>query len=60
MKRAFNLENVELCGNCRGTGIDELTGWKCPVCEGSGRVFKRREGVVTVEPYKGQRPKAQT
>lgn len=51
----FNLEGVELCGNCHGTGVDEATGWKCPVCEGSGRVFKTRKGTVTVEPYKGQR-----
>lgn len=56
MKKAFHLEYVELCGNCRGTGIDELTGWTCPICEGSGRVLKKREGVVTIEPYRGQRP----
>lgn len=58
MKKAFHLEYVELCRNCRGTGIDELTGWTCPTCEGSGRVLKKREGVVTIEPYRGQRPGA--
>lgn len=53
----FNVEGVELCGSCHGTGIvlDGFIEYKeCPVCEGSGRIYKTRKGTVTVEPYKGQ------
>lgn len=51
----FHVEGIELCGACGGTGTDEITGWTCPVCEGTGRVHKVRKGTVTVEPYRGQK-----
>lgn len=54
MRQAFNNEKVELCGACQGTGVDE-TGRKCHVCDGTGRVYKKCEGTLTVEPYKGQK-----
>lgn len=52
-KQDFEYKNVELCGNCHGTGVDENK-HKCPVCDGTGRIYKTRKGTVTVEPYKGQ------
>ncbi|MBR6354400.1 MAG: molecular chaperone DnaJ [Paludibacteraceae bacterium] len=51
----FKMEGVELCGNCHGTGYDAELDCICPICEGSGRVYKTRKGIVTVEPYKGKR-----
>ena len=56
----FSVEGIEICRNCKGTGVEEKpTGEKatieslCHVCNGSGRVKILRQGTVTVEPYKG-------
>ena len=53
-KQDFEYKNVELCGNCHGTGWDETGKHRCPTCDGTGRIYKTRKGTVTVEPYKGQ------
>lgn len=57
MKTPFKFVRVELCGNCHGSGtVEEGTfrrkSYTCPTCEGSGRVVKTREGIVTIEPYR--------
>jgi len=48
----FELKQVELCGNCHGTGT--AARGVCPVCDGAGRVWKIRKGTVEIEPYHGQ------
>lgn len=61
-QKNFLVEGIELCRNCKGTGIvDIVAGEKttisemCPTCQGSGRVKIVRQGSVIVEPYKGLR-----
>lgn len=55
-KRTFKQTKIEICRNCQGVGFVE-NGWNgqaqpvCEVCNGSGRIRKTIEGIVTVEPY---------
>ena len=51
-KQDFEYKNVELCGNCHGTGWDETGKHRCPTCDGTGRIYKTRKGTVTVDPYR--------
>ncbi len=56
----YVTQYVDVCRECKGLGGVEhrpdLTARRmmvtCPVCQGSGRVFIRKEIKVTVEPYK--------
>ena len=59
----FN-EAIEVCLNCGGTGeIDKtkpladnilyrLHENTCPVCEGSGRIIKKKIVIIDVKPFK--------
>jgi DnaJ-class molecular chaperone len=64
--RNYNKEFVELCRNCKGSGVEypvpefhahgrekEVQPHACPVCGGRGRVRKRVEVEVTIEPFTG-------
>lgn len=56
----YVTQYVDVCRNCRGVGtVDNLSCYThsgalltCPVCDGSGRVFIRKEISVKIEPYK--------
>ena len=57
----YRTQYVDVCRNCGGTGLIATTKTfiepqeaeiKCTVCDGSGRVFIRKEISVTIEPYK--------
>lgn len=41
---------VDVCRNCKGTGT--ISGSKCAVCQGTGRVVVSKEIHIKVEPYK--------
>lgn len=55
---------VEVCGRCGGEGVletwpehdpykmSEPTVARCPLCEGSGLVWKRMVTVIDIEPYR--------
>lgn len=62
--RDYTSARVEVCRNCGGSGVvldtppfhphgreNEAIPRKCPVCVGSGRVRKRLEIKVTIEPF---------
>lgn len=64
--RNYDKESIEVCRNCKGTGVaytvpefhpygkeDDPIPYKCPVCNGSGRVKKRLKIEITIEPYPG-------
>ena len=61
-ERQYEFELVERCRNCRGSGCTVtrrgLFGCRygvCEVCEGSGRVWKRKSITIRVEPYKPEK-----
>lgn len=59
-QQSFNYGHIAICTDCHGTGmIDESTilrkiRVKCATCDGTGRVWKVKQGTVSVEPYHGQ------
>lgn len=44
---------VEICGNCGGTGANftDSEGNVCQLCNGSGRVIKKKTVVIDIKPY---------
>jgi hypothetical protein len=48
---------IDVCRNCGGTGLTSEAslfrdkGGTCPVCEGSGRVVKKKSVTLVIEPY---------
>lgn len=65
--RNYEKESIEVCRNCKGTGIvytvpefhpygreDDPQPCECPVCRGSGRVKKTLNIEITIEPYPGK------
>lgn len=65
--RNYEKESIEVCRNCKGTGIaytvpefhpygreDDPQPYECPVCRGSGRVKKTLNIEITIEPYPRQ------
>lgn len=62
--RNYNKESIEVCRNCKGTGVaytvpelhpcgkeDDPQPYECPICRGSGRVKKTLNIKITIEPY---------
>lgn len=62
----FDKECIEICRNCKGTGVvytvpelhpyekeDDLEPDECLICKGSGRVKKMLNIEIAIEPYKG-------
>lgn len=54
--KTFRNERVDLCRHCQGVGfVNGGEGGQvlptCPVCGGSGRVWKITEGTVTIKKY---------
>lgn len=49
-KPIITLENIDICRNCRGTGIlvYEHHAVQCGVCLGHGRVVVRKEIKITI------------
>lgn len=61
-ERQYEFETIERCRNCHGSGHTVtrrgLFGGRygvCEVCEGSGRVWKRKSITVRIKPYKVER-----
>jgi DnaJ-class molecular chaperone len=56
-ERTYEKERIEVCRNCHGAGLaptdDGQVSGKCPVCGGSGRIKKRVNIEITIEPYPG-------
>ena len=65
--RNYDTERIEVCRNCKGTGVaytepefhpygkeDDPQPYECPVCQGSGRVKKTLNIKITIEPYPGK------
>lgn len=65
--RNYEKESIEVCRNCKGTGIaytvpefhpygreDDPQPYECPVCRGSGRVKKTLNIEITIEPHPGK------
>lgn len=65
--RNYDKESIEVCRNCKGTGVaytepefhpygkeDDPQPYECPVCQGSGRVKKTLNIKITIEPYPGK------
>lgn len=65
--RNYDKESIEVCRNCKGTGVaymvpkfhpygkeDDPQPYECPVCRGSGRVKKTSNIRITIEPYPGK------
>ncbi|MDR2131000.1 MAG: hypothetical protein LBP56_07550 [Odoribacteraceae bacterium] len=63
-RRDYNRESVEVCRNCKGSGVVhgpaafhahgrevDPEAVECAVCKGSGRVRKSLAVRVTIEPY---------
>lgn len=64
--RSYAKESIEVCRNCKGTGVaytvpefhpygkdDDPVPHECPVCNGSGRVRKTLKIEITIGPYPG-------
>lgn len=57
--RNYNKENIEVCRNCKGVGTvyasnldaEEEKPYKCPVCDGGGRIKKTLKIEIIIEPY---------
>ena len=44
---------IEVCGDCVGTGRkDDIYTRTCSLCNGSGRVVKKKTVVIDIKPYK--------
>lgn len=50
-KPIINIENIEICRNCRGTGLLAYPHHvlQCGVCNGKGRVVVKKEIKITIE-----------
>jgi DnaJ-class molecular chaperone len=55
--RKYEKESIELCRNCKGSGVIRL--YKdgppetCFICSGHGRVIKKVKIELSIEPYTG-------
>lgn len=47
-------EAIEVCLNCGGTGANFTDSMEdtCPVCNGTGRVVKKKTVIIDVKPFK--------
>lgn len=65
--RTYNKTKVEVCRNCQGSGIvysrpefhpcgkeSDMESYECSVCAGSGRVEKKLDITITINPYCGE------
>lgn len=62
-KREYHYETIDKCWHCKGTGKVTVTPVRkfmgrvlqkektCGICNGSGRVRKKKTVVISLEPY---------